>query len=179
MEEKIDLLSKQLTEKKKEDEVTEFERIKREARDEAAKGVNVNVDVLHQKLILLESTAGKIGHKSKNEIAMILARFQANKAYPVFAASFVLQLLSSKEEETILDKEKKLLKQFGMSVPMQRPVLNDAVSMGAVFGPPLVSPYFQWPRPYGGPRPRFPPGRQGGLCFKCKMPGHVIRNCKN
>lgn len=60
-----------MEEKKKEDELSDLERIKREARDEAAKGVLANLDVLHQKLVLLESTASKINHKSKSEIAMV------------------------------------------------------------------------------------------------------------
>ncbi len=38
LEEKVETLSKQLDEKKKADELTEFERMRREAKDEAAKG---------------------------------------------------------------------------------------------------------------------------------------------
>ncbi len=50
--------------------------MRREAKDEAAKGVAVNVDILHQKLILLESLAAKVEISKKSEISMILARFQ-------------------------------------------------------------------------------------------------------
>lgn len=174
LEEKVETLSKQLDEKKKADELTEFERMRREAKDEAAKGVAVNVDILHQKLILLESLAAKVEISKKSEISMILARFQANKPTPRFAAALVLKLLSSKEEEAILDKEQKLMKQFGMSMAPgpQRPQLHDPV-----WGAPAMPTFAQWPRPPVGPPPRFPQARYPATCFRCKKVGHMIRDC--
>lgn len=179
MEEKVKALSKQLEEKKKEDELSDLKRIKREARDEAAKGVLANLDVLHQKLVLLESTASKINHKSKSEIAMVLACFQANKTVPAFAAKLVLKLLSTKEEEAILDKEQNLFKQFAMA-PMPRAWHPDMYSSGAAFGPHIMQPPFSpWNRPQGLARPRMTQARGNGLCFRCKRPGHQIRDCPN
>ncbi len=56
----------------------------------------------------------------------------------------MLKLLSSKEEEAILDKEQKLMKQFGMSMAPgpQRPQLHDPV-----WGAPAMPTFAQWPRP--------------------------------
>ncbi len=156
LEEKVEVLSQQLAEKKKADEVTEYERMKREAKDEAVKGVGVNVDILHQKLIMLESLAGKVERVRRLKCPLILSRFQVNKANPIFAASLVLKLLSSKEEEAILDKESRLMKQFGMSMAPPHPSSMDPMFGAAPYGAPAFP---QWRRPYTAPPPRFPPAR--------------------
>ncbi len=90
------------------------------------------MDILHQKLILLESLAAKVEISKKSEISMILARFQANKPTPRFAAALVLELLSSKEEEAILDKEQKLMKQFGMSMAPGHNVRSFTILFGVL-----------------------------------------------
>ncbi len=173
LEQKVEILSKQLTEKKKADETSEFERVKREAKDEAVKGVGVNVDILHQKLILLESLAGKMELEKKSEITMILSRFQANKASPMFAASLVLKLLSSKEEEAILDKEQRLMKQFGMSMYPPRPQFDPSFGVPRAGSPAL----YGWARPAGPPPVRQPFARRPALCYRCQKPGHIIKDC--
>lgn len=161
--------------------MTEFDRVKREAKEEAAKADKVNIDVLNQKLVLLDSIASKIGHESKKEITMILSRFHANKANPIFAASLILKLLSSKEEETILDKEQKLLKQFGTGAGfMPRPQGFGQEWWQTGWQPFPLMPRQQfnsWPR-YGlQPRARYNTPRQTGACYRCKKEGHQIKNC--
>ena len=47
--------------------------MRREAKEEAAKGELANIDILNQKLVLLESMAVKLNHTSKTETTMILA----------------------------------------------------------------------------------------------------------
>ena len=56
MAEKICMLEKELQEKRAVDEASEYERAKREVREEAQKP-EVNVDILHEKLVSLENVA--------------------------------------------------------------------------------------------------------------------------
>ena len=175
LEAKLEILAKKLEEKKSADELAEFERVRREAKEEAAKGELANIDILNQKLVLLESMAVKLNHTSKTETTMILSRFHANKANPGFAAQLILKLLSTKEEESILDKEQKMLKQYTYPGMVMRP-WGQGYDMLHAFPPQQHIP--NW-RPSFSPRMRPPMMRPTGLCFKCKSPGHQIRNCPN
>lgn len=178
MEEKLESLSKKLEEKKKADEVAELDRIRREAKEEAAKGDMANIDVLNQKLVLLESMAAKLNHGSKKEMTMILSRFHANKSNPGFAAHLILKLLSTKEEESILDKEQKMLKQYAYPGMPMRP-WGYGYDMLQVYPPQQASAFSPWLRPTVPPRMRPTPPRPASLCFKCKRPGHQIKFCPN
>ena len=102
-------------------ELAEFERVRREAKEEAAKKQLANMDILSQKLLLLESMAVKLNHGSKTETTKILSLFHANTSNPGFAVQLILKLLSGKEEESILDKEQKMLKQYTYPGMAMRP----------------------------------------------------------
>ena len=73
----------------------------------------MDIDILHEKLIVLENLATKRNHELKDKITLILSRFHIHKNRPAFAAALVLKLVCSKEEEAVLDKEQKLMKSFG------------------------------------------------------------------
>ena len=105
MEEKLD-------KKKEDDEISEFERTKRAVKEEASK-IKVDIDILHEKLIVFENLARKRYHELKDKITLILSRFHIHNNRPAFAAALVLKLVCSKEEEAVLDKEQKLMKSFG------------------------------------------------------------------
>lgn len=109
---KIERLEKRLDEKSKKDEDTEFERLRREAKEEASKWEE-NVDTVHEKLLLLDNVARKTNHTMKEKISMAVTRFLYYKATPSFAANLVVKLLSTKAEEAVLVEEQKLIKCFG------------------------------------------------------------------
>ena len=192
MQEKVDGLSKKFDEKKKSDELGELERVRREAKEEAAKGDWANVDVLNQKLVLMESMAAKLNHASKKEMTMILARFHANKACPGLAAQLVLKFLSTKEEEGVLEKEFKVKKQYAYGYPggmpmrhmfnpynpydMYRPGFDMYRPGFDMYRPKsAVSPWARSPTPYQRMRHSAP--RLPGVCYNCNKPGHLIKNC--
>ncbi|CAC5395698.1 unnamed protein product [Mytilus coruscus] len=114
LEDKIADLEKKLEKKQADHELSVFERAKRDVKDEAAKG-KVDIDVLHERLILLDNLARKQNHDLKDKINLILSRFHIHKNRPNFAAALVLKLVCNKEEEAVLDKEQKLLKTFGLN----------------------------------------------------------------
>ncbi|CAC5391414.1 unnamed protein product [Mytilus coruscus] len=68
LEDKIADLEKKLEKKQADDELSEFERAKRDVKDEAAKG-KLDIDVLNERLILLDNLARKQNHdlKEKNK----------------------------------------------------------------------------------------------------------------
>ena len=74
------------------------------------------MDALYEKLLLLDNMARKTNNNCKERTAMIVTRFNAHKSKPSFVAALVLNLLCSKEEEAVLEKEQKLLKCFGMGM---------------------------------------------------------------
>jgi hypothetical protein len=51
----------------------EFERTKRAVKEEASK-TKVDIDILHEKLIVLENVARKRNHELKDKITLILSR---------------------------------------------------------------------------------------------------------
>ena len=112
LEEKVLDLEKKLAQKTDQDELNEFERAKREVKEGASKGEKVNIDLLHEKLIVLERLSRKNDKDCQEKIFLILSRFHTHNSTPSFAAALVLKLICSKEEEIILDKEQKLLKSF-------------------------------------------------------------------
>ena len=183
--EKLDVLSKKLEDKKKADEVGELERVRREAKEEAAKGDWANMDILNQKLVLMESLATKLNHSSQKEMTMILVRFHANKFCPGLASQLILKFLSTKEEKGILDEEQKTVKQYGYAHPtamqMMRPYRYGHYDMQQMYPPQQQAPPFHpWARAVTPPpRMRYHAPRAGSLCFKCQKPGHQIRNCPN
>ena len=90
------------------------ERARQDVKEEAQKK-EVNVDLLHEKLVTLENVAKKVNHQNKEKLNMVLNSFHANKPEKSsFVAHLVLKLISSKDEETMLEKEQKLRKHFGL-----------------------------------------------------------------
>ena len=85
-----------------------------------AQKAEVNVDVLHEKLVTLENVARRTNNPSKEKMTMILSRFHAHKATPSFVAHLVLKLVSNKDEESILEKEQKLMKHFGLDLKTKK-----------------------------------------------------------
>ena len=90
----------------------EFERLQREAKEEASKW-EVNVDTIHEKLLLLDNVERMTNHSMKEKIDMAVTRFLYQKANPSFAANLVVKLLSTKAEEAVLVEETKLIRCFG------------------------------------------------------------------
>lgn len=105
LEEKINELEKKLEEKKTADAESDFARDKRDIKEEAAKGRQVDIDVLYERLVLLESIARKQNNDMKDKMTLILNRVHSHKYNPAFAAALVLKLICNKEEEQILNKE--------------------------------------------------------------------------
>lgn len=200
LEEKVADLQRQLVDKKTADEASEVERARKEVKDEAMKADGANMEVLHERLIILENVARKANHDSKDKYTMILSRFHVNKSKPSFVAALVLKLLSSKEECLILDAEQKLKKIFdtNTSSAMQTPawgtpyanVFPNLATPGPSSAFPGMQPTFPWSAPYQpfaprgssssfSPRPRMrtPFSGRPQLCFRCRRPGHLIRDC--
>ena len=80
-----------------EDGLSEYERAKREVKEEAQKA-QVNIDILHEKLVRLEALAKKVDVAEKGTISLILGRFHVHKGQPKLAAALVLKLVSTKED---------------------------------------------------------------------------------
>jgi len=180
LEDKIQELEGRLDKKKAEDEISDFERAKRDVKEEAAKA-KVDIDSLHEKLILLDSLARKQNHDLKDKISLILSRFHIHKNKPSFAAALVLKLVCNKEEEAVLDKEQKLLKTFGFHDKQENQhMYNNVPAMGyGMIGTQMHNaPYM--PR-FTNPGRRFRPWFQASqapmLCFRCNKPGHLVRDC--
>ena len=188
IQDKIEDLEKKLKEKKDADDINDFEKAKREVKEEAGK-TEVNVDTLHEKLLHFESVARKNNHESKEKLSLILRRFHIHKRqHPSFVGSLVLKLISSKEEESVLDKEQKMLKNFSMSMSHQGGIGSlSAWNLGPASYAHLPGPVPFWPPGPGHmPQPRFAPpmrprfrqsspGKQ--ICFKCNKAGHYVKNC--
>lgn len=161
--------------------MSEFERAKRDVKDEAAKS-QVDIDRLHEKLLILDNLSRKNNHELKDKINLILSRFHIHKSRPIFAAALVLKLVCSKEEEAVLDKEQKLMKSFHMtdnsnadySIVNQHHFSSWAGPVGPYFRQPYVMPPRLPSHAQRRPRPRFSSSQ---LCFKCNKPGHLVRDC--
>ncbi|WAR10438.1 hypothetical protein MAR_035514 [Mya arenaria] len=124
-------------------------RLKREAKEAVSTGVTT--DKKFSKLILLVNMARKVNDPQKEQISMLISRFQAHKDQSAFGAALVLKLLSSKDEEFVLDKEQKMLKTFGL-------IQNRASYPSGQFRHGLRSPV------------------RAMTCFKCSKVGHMYVN---
>ena len=186
LEDKIKQLEERLEEKKTADDELDMTRAKRDVKEEASKGQKVDIDVLHERLVILESIARKQNSDFKDKISLILSRFHSHKSNPTFAAALVLKLVCSKEEEQILDKEQKLMKNFGMYNKQENAFesnygLNHMITQQQGFG------VGRFPYSFGPPPPRFSynPRRflrprapvSAVVCYRCNKPGHMIRDC--
>ena len=201
--ENIEGLEKQLKEKKESEEKSEFKKAKRQVKEKAAKK-EVNVDLIQEKLVTLETIARKSSFGDQDKISMILRRFHADKSNPSFVAALVVKLVSSKDEEAILEKEQTLLKHF-----KDQKVTPSKDTAGSVFHNASPFPAFNWgfggygmmpqlqpslPAPVPQSTPPFTPfmrptssvtmksNRQDGsnrdiICYRCIQPCHMIRNC--
>jgi len=180
--EKIQELEEKLDKKKEDDEISEFERTKRAVKEEASK-TKVDIDILHEKLIVLENLVRKRNHELKDKITLILSRFHIHKNRPTFAAALVLKLVCSKEEEAVLDKEQKLMKSFGFmdnrdnlyNVQSMLPSSHVPPGFMGQFNHPYVPPP-RFPE-HRRPRPRTQATPKLLLCFRCNKPGHFVRDC--
>ena len=94
--EKVEKLERELKEKKASDDMSEFEKAKRDVREEAQKS-EVNVDVLHEKLVTLENIARRTNNPNKENMTMILSRFHVHMSTPSFVAHLILKLVSTKD----------------------------------------------------------------------------------
>jgi len=195
---KIKELEKKVEEKANNDNMSEFDRAVRDTRSEASR-TEVNVDVLFEKLILLDSVARKTGNQQKEKIAMLLSRFHVHRSRPSFVATLVLKLMSTKDEEAVLDKEQKLLKSFGIAKE-EKPPVTKAPTTSTVSASANVPAAFSWPgMPYHmPPQPFFYPGGPSAYatprpqssgagtrafrprapsCFRCHKVGHFVKDC--
>ena len=202
--EKITGLERELREKKVTDEKTEYEKANQEVKEEATKK-EVNVDLLHEKLVTLENMATKTNQADKERFSMILKRFHKHKSKPSFVAALILKLVATKEEEVVLEKEQKLLKHFkddNQKTSEKEPAVSQMHETMAPFnfrfGAYSFPPQFYPPMPFQVPQ-AVPPGtpfmrsasamhtksgRQNGgnreiICYRCRKSGHMIRNCPN
>lgn len=157
---KIERLEKRLDEKSKKDEDTEFERLRREAKEEASKWEE-NVDTVHEKLLLLDNVARKTNHTMKEKISMAVTRFLYYKATPSFAANLVVKLLSTKAEEAVLVEEQKLIKCFGAAASNAYRHQAPAPQYPYGASPFEVPKYMQTPQNSYGPL--VPPGQAPGV----------------
>ncbi|CAC5415528.1 unnamed protein product [Mytilus coruscus] len=158
LEDKIDKLEKKLEEKKTADDESDLARAKRDMKEEASKGPKVDIDVLHERLVILESLAIKQNSDIKDKINLILNRVNSHKSNPSFAAALVLKLVCNREEESILDKEQKLMNNFGLTKN------NDDVNAQGygMFQPmPYNYVYNRFKYPQGPPPPRLSQQRRG------------------
>ena len=143
----------------------------------------MDIDILHEKLIVFENLARKRNHELKDKITLILSRFHIHKNRPAFAAELVLKLACSKEEEAVLDKEQKLMKSFGFmdnrdnlyNVQSMLPSSHVPPGFMGQFNHSYVPPP-RFPE-YRRPRPRTPATPRLLLCFRCNKPGHFVRDC--
>ena len=79
-------LRKQLEDRQTESLQEHLDRARQEAKLEASK-TDVNVDLLFQKLILLEEAARKLGHQDTEKYSMLINRFHIHKSKPSFVVS--------------------------------------------------------------------------------------------
>ena len=77
-QEKLDTLTKKVEDKKHIDDAWDVDKAKREVKEEGGRA-EVNVDILHEKLLHLESVARQIGHESVDKLNLILKRFHVHK----------------------------------------------------------------------------------------------------
>ena len=97
--EKIMGLEKEFREKKETDEKSEYEKAKKEVKEEAT-NKEVNMDLLHEKLVTLENMSRKTNQADKETMSMILRRFHAHKSKPSVVAALILKLVASKERKS-------------------------------------------------------------------------------
>ena len=120
----------------------------------------MDIDIIHEKLFVLENLARKRNHEHKDKITLLLNRFHIHKNRPAFAAALVLKLVCSKEEEAVLDKEQKLMKSFGF-IDNRDNLYNVQSMLPSSHVPPGLMGQFN--HPYVPPR-RFPEHRRPRPC---------------
>ena len=157
-QEKHDTLTKKVEDKKHIDDASDVDKAKREVKEEA-RWAEVNVDILHKKLLHLESVSRQTGHESVDKLNLILKRFHVHKKQnPAFVGNMVLAQISSKDDEAVLNKEQKFYKQYNMVYPWGSS--NKAPSWGygniqnqmpGPFGPSSVGHLPLWPAPQTQP----------------------------
>lgn len=159
-----------------------FDRALQDVKDYAVKS-DMDVDVFHGKLISLDSVARANDHAQKELYSFVLQRFAHNKSKRNVGL-LVAQLLSTKVEATVLEKEVKFFKnqQSGPVAYTTTAARFESPAQAAYQYPPYpyaaAPPAAPWrqPGPMGGPPRRrrpYPPQR----CFKCGDEGHLMRDC--
>lgn len=176
MKERVDSMCQLLDEREKRrfrDEVQESER---EVKDEAMKPPSqLQVDTLHQRLMRLDEAARRATHPGVERYNIVLQRFLFHRNSPN-VGQLVLNLLSTREEAALLEKERKFLKKGVNQTPAQNPEPPKPATTGspvAMEGWPQASPsplmgqapvaYPQWPQyPHYGTSPRHYGRGRGG-----------------
>lgn len=129
------------------------ETLLREVKEYASRTSEMNVDTLHQKLIVLDEKARKAHSSNSEEYNFVLQRFLANKFNPN-VGSLVVMMLSSKTEYRLMEKEQKFHKSWDM-----QPLSQSNQSFRKRDG------NFQGVK------------RATIICYRCNEPGHTAAKC--
>ena len=69
-QEKLDVLAKKVEDKKRIDDASDVDKAKREVKEETGRA-EVNVDLLHERLLHPESVARRTGHESADKLNLV------------------------------------------------------------------------------------------------------------
>ena len=193
-------LAAQLTERDRQQQRDEVADAERDVKEEAMKRAEVmSVDTLHQKLVRLEDLARRANHPKTEKFWVILQRFTYYKNLPN-VGQLILDLMSTQQEAAVFERERKFLKKSVVQAPQnvwpnvppqqwQSPASGYAGHpsfghgqgfRGQYSGQASSAPYtISNPR---GNSPRAPNRRPPsmsmvGKCYRCKQPGHFIKDC--
>ena len=159
----------------------------------------MNTDTLYKNIINMDTLAREIDHPDKDKVALVTARFLANKSQERVGV-LVATLLSSPHESALLERERNVFKTDPSTKRDDRKEGKEEGKKG--IPPPGPSPPTPPQGPYYPGYPGYPPfpypspphlmqppvfpqqGFQGnrprapkGPCFKCGKQGHFKVNC--
>lgn len=110
LKEKVESMCRLLEDREKRRHRDEVQEAEREAKEEAMKPpAQLQPDVLHQRLVRLDEAARRAAHPGVEKYNIVLQRFAFNRDSPK-VGQLVLNLLSTREEAALLEKERKFLK---------------------------------------------------------------------
>ncbi len=175
LREEVRKLGKELKDRRTKEDRERVEDLLQSVKDYAA-SPEVNVDTLYSKLIRLEETARKVDHKDKIKYHVAIGRFLVKKEQ--YSArglgDLIADLLASKEEHDILERERKVsksLEQKQKPKEVGKPTEDDKIRTSR-------------DRPTAGSYGRFRPYDARGQshywydrCRKCGRLGHFAKDC--